>query len=313
MPFDLRPLSIPELLDRSFTMYRRHFVLFVGIMAAPHVIGLMFSLPMNILQYAGPPPDALVRADPLAIATMVFGFLLVFLIFWVVYMVALGATAAGVAALYRGRPATIGSAYADVWQHAGPLFLLTLHIAVRLFGVFALLFGGGVALSTAGAALAGPIAALIMLFALPACGLVIGFMVMRYSLSVPALVLEDVGALAAIRRSIFLTRGHMGRVFLVLLCATVITYASVLLFQGPFLIAAMLAGPDSVVALWLTIAGTTIGTVGTMITAPIMIIGLAVLYFDTRVRREALDLQIMLGALDGPGTPSMAAAPSTSL
>ena len=28
---DLRPLSIGELLDRTFSLYRRHFILFVGI------------------------------------------------------------------------------------------------------------------------------------------------------------------------------------------------------------------------------------------------------------------------------------------
>jgi hypothetical protein len=37
---DLRPLSLAELLDRAFTLYRRHLWLLVGIMAVPAVIGL---------------------------------------------------------------------------------------------------------------------------------------------------------------------------------------------------------------------------------------------------------------------------------
>jgi len=40
----LRPLTIGELLDRTFFYYRRHFVLFVGIAALPSVILLAFQL-----------------------------------------------------------------------------------------------------------------------------------------------------------------------------------------------------------------------------------------------------------------------------
>ena len=42
---ELRPLSLGELLDRTFTLYRRHFWLFVGIMAVPS----SFTIPVNVL------------------------------------------------------------------------------------------------------------------------------------------------------------------------------------------------------------------------------------------------------------------------
>lgn len=32
---DLRPLSLGEILDRTFTLYRRNFLLFAGIIAIP--------------------------------------------------------------------------------------------------------------------------------------------------------------------------------------------------------------------------------------------------------------------------------------
>jgi hypothetical protein len=35
---DLRPLSIGEMLDRTFSLYRRNFVLFVGITALPNLL-----------------------------------------------------------------------------------------------------------------------------------------------------------------------------------------------------------------------------------------------------------------------------------
>src|ERR1700693_3341633 len=40
----LRPLSLGELLDRSFFLYRKHFALFVGIIALPHLVLLAFQL-----------------------------------------------------------------------------------------------------------------------------------------------------------------------------------------------------------------------------------------------------------------------------
>ena len=42
---DLRPLSLGELLDRTFSLYKKHFWLFVGIMAIPSA----FMIPANIL------------------------------------------------------------------------------------------------------------------------------------------------------------------------------------------------------------------------------------------------------------------------
>ena len=39
----LRPLSTGELLDRTFSLYRSHFGLFLGIFALPHLVVLAFQ------------------------------------------------------------------------------------------------------------------------------------------------------------------------------------------------------------------------------------------------------------------------------
>lgn len=41
---DLRPLSLGEVLDRTFSLYRRHFLLFIGIAAIPHLLTLALGL-----------------------------------------------------------------------------------------------------------------------------------------------------------------------------------------------------------------------------------------------------------------------------
>lgn len=41
---DLRPLSVGEILDRTFTIYRNYFVVFIGISAIPQLLVLALNL-----------------------------------------------------------------------------------------------------------------------------------------------------------------------------------------------------------------------------------------------------------------------------
>src|ERR1700677_1109107 len=50
---DLRPLSLGEILDRTFTLYRSHFALFLGITAIPQL--LVLALQLTQLFLAGSP------------------------------------------------------------------------------------------------------------------------------------------------------------------------------------------------------------------------------------------------------------------
>ena len=44
--------------------------------------------------------------------------------------------------------------------------------------------------------------------------------------------------------------------------------------------------------------GAVVGGIGRMFSGPMMIIGLAMIYYDLRIRKEALDLHVMLESLD---------------
>ncbi len=44
---DLRPLSLGELLDRTFTFIKQHFWLFVGIMAIPAAFTIPAQIPYS--------------------------------------------------------------------------------------------------------------------------------------------------------------------------------------------------------------------------------------------------------------------------
>ncbi|PYV11272.1 MAG: hypothetical protein DMG23_04795, partial [Acidobacteria bacterium] len=51
---DLRPLSFGELLDRTFSLYRRHFWVFVGIMAIPQLFIVAWAMLWQSLQSFAP-------------------------------------------------------------------------------------------------------------------------------------------------------------------------------------------------------------------------------------------------------------------
>lgn len=305
---DLRPLSSGELLDRSFALYRRHPLLFIGIMAVPSVLSLAVGLPFAVFSHVNPlPTDE--KADLATVMPILLGmmaFVIVFVVvYWMVYMLALGATTIAVSELYVDRVPTIGSAYQRVRHLFGRLLFLAFLVSVRLVGI------GVAIMAVAGLfvwllrlvmAAANPafivLMTLLLMLGMLAAIVVTSWISLRYAVIVPALVLEQSSAAEAIRRSVFLTKGYLGRVTLLLLCVLVLTYVSVLIFQMPFTVAAVLAGPESTAAMWFTIVGTISSSIGSTLTAPVMIIGFAVLYYDLRIRKEALDLDMMIQALD---------------
>jgi hypothetical protein len=263
---------------------------------------LVYAVFMEFLQYwlgpvtPGLPPEAVMRKmAPIAIAGLVF-----LAVYMIVYAFALGATTVAVARIYNDQAVDVADTYRTVRPLGGRLVLLLVWSSVRVMliclGIF--LIAAVIAGLTA---LFSPILGLVIVFAGTGVTILAAiFFAVRYGVCVPAAVLEDLSPNRAIARSVQLTEDHRGRIFLILLCAIVITYATAALLQGPFMVGAALAGPGTLTALVLNITGAVLGTAGTTFSAPIMIIGLALAYYDLRIRKEALDLQMMLQSLDAP-------------
>jgi hypothetical protein len=133
---------------------------------------------------------------------------------------------------------------------------------------------------------------------------------LRYSVCIPVLLLENLGAIASLRRSAQLTRNRRWQVFVAVLLASVVGYVGVIVFQGPFFVVMMFTARGGRVPQWIPFAYAVTGAIGGAITGPVLIIVLVLLYYDTRIRKEAFDLQFMMSALNEPappqGTPSLA-------
>jgi hypothetical protein len=301
MALDLRPLTLGELFDRAFVLYRRHFWLFVGITAIPGVFALVVALAQQAMQNLMA-TTAAAGADPAENAVLVLwmgaGVMVAALAYGVVYTISLGATTYAVSEIYLGRTATIGEVYARVRPRIGRLILLMLAMMLRIGGLLLL----GTILAGIGAGITAVIHPIISGIVVVLCVLAMfagmALLTLRYSLAVPGMILESLGANKSLRRSVELTRGRLGRVFLLLLCAMMVTYATALLFQGPFMFAAFAAGLETRTGIWLNIVAAFTGTIGTTLTAPFMIIGLALLYYDARIREEGFDLELALVSLE---------------
>ncbi len=264
MALDLRPLTLPELLDRSFSTYKRHVWLFVGIMAVPASFGLVYALVAQVLQFSNGPiqpgtplREVLWKTAPIAVAAVVY-----LVVYMIVYSFAVGATTVAVAHIYKGEPITVADTYRTIRPQGVRLVLLMIWswLRVTLAGMGVMVLAGVLG---ALLALLSPILTVfvIMLGMFVAFAFMIYFGV-RYGVAVPAAVLEDLSPNAALRRSVDLTEDYRGRIFLILLCAIVITYATAALLQAPFLVGALLAGPGTATALALNIVGGRVGTAG---------------------------------------------------
>src|ERR1700675_4715686 len=101
----LRPLTTGELLDRTFALYKEHFVLFVGIVALPHLISLALQLSRVSLR---PQTDL---SAVLSTALWSIGVAMVTLI---VAAASQAATVVAVSQLHLGRSTSVTEAYSRV-------------------------------------------------------------------------------------------------------------------------------------------------------------------------------------------------------
>jgi hypothetical protein len=316
---ELRPLTIGELLDRTFRLYRNHFWLFVGIMAIPSA----FSVPFNIIFFTGR-MSAVVGGNPtptLPAGTLV-SIVTFFCFFWAVYSIAIGAATYAVSESYLGQKVTVRGSYGKVrgnfWRILGVVSVAWL----RAFGMLLLVaIGMGIII----ALVAGIMTAIGRGQSQKTVGVIIGVVFgltylagiglwilwsLRYAVSIPALLLEKVGVLAALRRSVQLTRGRRWQILLTILLCTIAAYVGVIVFQGPFLMTIFFSARTGHLPEWMSYAFAMSGAIGGAVTGPVLLIVLVLCYYDARIRKEAFDLQFMMSSLDppapAPDTPSPA-------
>ena len=206
---DLRPLSLGEILDRTFSIYRANFLLFVGIAAMPQALVLLFNLgqtllvsvPLNPLKPEAAPPIF----DAKVIGGWVVGGILGLFVYFMAYVYSHGAAVNAVSDIYLGQPATIVGSFRKMRGRAGNLLgVMILNFLAVFAGFFVFIVGAFYAMC-------------------------------RLSVSVPTAILEDREASACLSRSWDLTQDNIGRALAIIVLYAAISYALVGLFSAPFM------------------------------------------------------------------------------
>ncbi|TMC66785.1 MAG: hypothetical protein E6J16_00820 [Chloroflexota bacterium] len=281
-PVRLRVMPLGELLDETFKLYRRHFTVIAGVALVIILPNLILSLisgsfranPISYLQSVAQNinnPDELTRiqarqqeytSSPLYLLSFPIAALLV--------PFSVGAMYRAATSLAAGNLETVGS-----------VLLGTLRRYFAVWGVVilaALVFLGAIAIVT-----------------IP----VVLWVVIRWSVALPALFAEGIGPVKAVGRSWNLVRDNWWRTLGILIIVTImvslIQTALQFLFGG---VAAVVPGlSDDLRAGVLT----TVTTLVDALVGAITPIAITMLYLDLRVRKEGLDLD-QLARQAAPGT-----------
>lgn len=308
----LRPMSTGELLDRTFRLYRQHFKLFIGIATVGPAASLIFQLLVSASSEI--PGARSPRFVGLSGASLGAGVLAGVVIMLAGMALSHAATVKAVAAVYLGRETSIGEAYkalkGRVWRVLGVfgtvigiVFVCTVVIIAVAATIGSLAVVGGAQAGTAGAVIGG----LVGLAAAVTGGILAITIWVRYAVAIQACVVEDQRIMNSLRRSAILTKGSRSRILTVYVVFAVITWIVAIGF-GFF--AGMLAAviPNKILGMvCIYLASFLAGS----LTGPLATIGISLVYYDERIRKEAFDLQLMMMSLDQPvpATTPLAAAP----
>ena len=309
MQTSLRPLTLGEILDRTAQLYRSNFWLFAGIASVYSGVILL----LNLLQIG---VQEILRAQHLArliVPAGGIGLIVEFFVSFLVGGVAVAANNRAVGWVHLGEPATIRGAYASILPRTGRYIWLRTIIAFVMWTPLSLAYGGyfGAMLFWLGplskSGIRGTTAApvdprTIFIFGLAtflfvllglACLAYALIMFLRYSLAIAASVMENLTARRAIRRSIDLSKGSRGRIFVLALLVIVIQVGLVLISQLFFIVMAVRHGQLPV---GVRIAQQMVAFVTNTFIGPIYATGLTLFYYDQRVRKEGYDIEWLMEA-----------------
>lgn len=286
---EIRALGIGEVLDRSFQVLRRHF----GTLVTTALVGLAPLLLLYIVM--GVPYGATVSgADPSTGMAMMMLLLSLLMI-------------VGMAVVWSGLTHQVDRAVNGGVVDVGDGLRTGLRNFLRVLGMGILLYLAllgllipvgilaGVAAAFGAGASPGPLGSVLLFLAVAVPGTIaLAVWAALAFLILPAMVIEDVGPIRALRRANALAKGGRVRI-----CITAfLTWLVVVLpsVGVPFLMGAgaalwdpMVAGSMSTIQLYLY---QTVAFGVSAVTTPFMVAAMVFTYYDRRVRREGYDVEL---------------------
>jgi hypothetical protein len=272
-PPELRPLSVGQILDTSLKIFTSHWWTFMRIVlyiVAP--LELINALVIGTAFDVDDSADTLTDGETgLVIGAGLFAATVAI----IEGVLASAACYRGVTDAYMGRPPEWSESLGFAVRRLGPILWVTfLTLLFTVLGLVALIVGAifvGVALSVA----------------------------------IPVLVGENVRGMAALKRSYHLVKGRWWSTFGLLVLATLLAGIVAAIIAG-ILGAALGAGIDTDSLGGSLFVQSIANIVANVVTVPFSAAVLVVLYYDLRVRKEGLDIELLARGLDDePAAPSV--------
>jgi hypothetical protein len=307
----LEPMSTGDVIDRAVRLYRRNFTPLVAIVSVPTMIGyvasLMFWYGYQRLVYGG-------SGD--ATWMLVIGGL-----GYPAWLFALLVTVSALARVVgdhvmMGEAITLRKCLSAVRRRLGDLAILGLLTLVILFGLYVVFVIIVLVLALAVGAIIGVVVAmhvpqwvvmaitvLTALVAIAAGLFVVSTFISRVIFLPQVMMIEGQSAGSAIGRAISLGRSNSYKVGAILLFTYFVSLSLLAALTLPVLAGLFLMGlltQEFFSGTTWTIFYTSFKHVSSLLSLPIWMVSFTLLYFDSRVRKEAYDLELL--ALDlSPG------------
>ena len=308
------PLSLGEILDRTVQLYRRNFLLLLGISFLPAAIDVLITGSGSIFLTSQAPQ---LQTSPSVQTFFTFfgaiaGFLLIGLPLLVaIFSIALSALNFTAFQRSHGVEVTIREAYTyafrHLWRYLGIFALQLLFAAIIPSAVFAgIVFIGAMLSALVATSGAGPVFAIIAVIL--AVILVIALIVaaisvwLRFCLAFPVCVTEQTRVWPSLQRSNRLTKGSRGRIFVMYLLVVILTMVAFYALDLPVQILlkltvfkstemmALLSKPP----LLLQVVNLFISFLERSFVMPIYAIALVLFYNDQRTRQEGYDIELLM-------------------
>ena len=277
----LRPLGVGEILDVSIKVYLRHWRTLLKVVAVIEVpiqligfVVLLSILPDQTLRQQNFGSGPVTTTGSVDVAAVLGGYAVYLVLTLVAAALATAASLKAVSDAYLGERPT--------WSSSLRFALRRLHSVVWVQLLIAVLaFLAAIALVVPGV-----------------------WLWVSWSVAVPALLLEGVRGFRALGRSFGLVQGRWWATFAVILLAFIA--AAILTSAISALFSSLVFTGASNSALGSLTLSTVGGTIAGVLTRPFQSAVPTILYYDLRVRKEGLDVQLLaqrLGITQPSGTP----------
>lgn len=302
----LRPLGVGELLDGALGLIRSNPRTVLGLAAAISAVSALIqtvgvwiglsALGATSVSLTG---SGTLSTDLTALTASSAAQLVPALIAGFLQVLASGLFIVLVGAAVLGRRLDAGQTWAELRPRLLALIAVSLLVFLGVLAVIAVLVGGVIGLVAA----FGEWAALPGVLLVLAGGVAAVYAYVRLALASPALVMEGLGPMASLRRSWRLVRGSWWRVAGILLLAAIITNLLTTIVSVPLsLVAAVVTGVSESMLPTVLAAGLATLLAG-IVTLPFTAAVTGLLYTDLRMRREALDIELVSAGVDPQADP----------